>query len=242
MGQGIDVAVSTVILALLPTGGEPGDGPGDEPGSGPGGPRLHLPLVRRTREPHRDCWALPGGWVRPEESLADAGRRTLAETTGLRPSYLEQLYTFGRPDRSPTGRVVSVVYTALVRSREAAAAQEGENVRWSVADDATGLAFDHDEVVRYALWRLRTKIEYGSIARHFIGERFSLSQLREVHESVLQRRLDPANFRRAVEASGTVEPTDERLTGGRHRPPRLYRAVPAPHGAAPPWEGAGPPA
>lgn len=249
MGQEIDVAVSAVIFALLPARPAPADGPGR--------PRLHLPLVRRTRDPQRHLWALPGGWVRREESLADAGRRTLAETTGLRPSYLEQLYTFGRPDRSPTGRVVSVVYTALVRSHEAAAAEEGEGVRWSVADDAVGLAFDHDDVVAYALDRLRSKLEYGSIARHFIGDLFSMAQLREVHEAVLQRSIDPANFRRTVEASGTVVPTDEHLTGGRHRPPRLYRAVdPAAASAAAdpatdpataraglvPWRDGGPPA
>ncbi|GAA4988252.1 NUDIX hydrolase [Kineococcus glutinatus] len=222
----ISVAVSTVILALLP--------------GACGTRRVHLPLVRRTRQPFQDRWALPGGWVCPDESLSDAGRRTLAETTGLRPSYLEQLYTFGRPDRSPTGRVLTVVYSALVRSHEAAAATEGENVRWCAADDATGLAFDHDEIVRYALWRLRTKVEYASIALHFLDETFSMAQLREVHEAVLQRPLDPANFRRHVEATGTIVPTGERLTGTRHRPPRLYRAL-VPAGSPGPFAVAGPP-
>ncbi|GAB7190081.1 NUDIX domain-containing protein [Kineococcus sp. NUM-3379] len=223
--QEIAVAVSTVILALRP--------------GADGTPRVQLPLVRRTRAPFEGAWALPGGWVCEDESLSDAGRRTLAETTGLRPSYLEQLYTFGRPDRSPTGRVLSVVYSALVRSHEAATAQESENVRWCPADDATGLAFDHDEIVRYALWRLRTKVEYAHIALHFLDETFSMAQLREVYEAVLQRPLDPANFRRHVEASGTIVPTGERLTGTRHRPPRLYRAL-VPEGSAGPLAVAGP--
>jgi 8-oxo-dGTP diphosphatase len=218
--QAILVAVSTVILALLP----------DRDGH----VRVHLPLVRRTRAPHDGQWALPGGWVRTEESLSDAGRRTLAETTGLRPSYLEQLYTFGRPDRSPGPRVVSVVYSALVKNHQAATAVEGENVRWTSADDCTGLAFDHDEIVSYALWRLRTKVQHAHVALHFLGEQFSLAQLREVHEAILQRPLDPANFRRQVESSGTIVPTGERQTGGRHRPPKLYRAV-VPDGAAGPF-------
>ncbi|MEW9267847.1 NUDIX hydrolase [Kineococcus endophyticus] len=223
--QVILVAVSTVIFALLP------DRRGDV--------RVHLPLVRRTRDPFGDQWALPGGWVRQEESLSDAGRRTLAETTGLRPSYLEQLYTFGRPDRSPGQRVVSVVYSALVRNHEAAAAVEGENVRWTSADDCTGLAFDHDGIVQYALWRLRSKVQFAHVAQHFLDEQFSLAQLRGVHEAVLQRPLDPANFRRQVEGSGTVVETGERQTGGRHRPPKLYRAV-VPDGSAGPLRTAGP--
>ncbi len=238
------VAVSTVIFALRPL-------EATTSGAATAPSALALPLVHRTREPFGDRWALPGGWVRGDEPLEAAARRTLAETTGLRPSHLEQLYTFGHPDRSPTGRVVSVVYTALVREPEVAAAreQEGpENVEWAPADDAAGLAFDHDEVVRYALWRLRTKVAYGPLAQALIGERFTLSQLRAVHEQVLGQGLDPANFRRQVEASGTVVATDERLVGGRHRPPRLYRAadpdVDAPPGASrprSPYERAGPP-
>ena len=209
--QAILVAVSTVIFALLP--------------DATGTVRVHLPLVRRTRAPFDGQWALPGGWVRTDESLSGAGLRTLAETTGLRPSYLEQLYTFGRPDRSPGQRVVSVVYSALVRNHEAATATEGENVRWTAADDCTGLAFDHDEVVQYALWRLRTKVQHAHVALHFLGERFSLAELREVQEAILQRHLDPANFRRQVEKSGVIVPTGEHQTGGRHRPPELYRAL-----------------
>jgi len=209
----MSVAVSAVIFAMRP----------DEGG------RMHLwlPLVRRTREPFGGRWALPGGWVGADESLSDAAGRTLHETTALRPRYLEQLYTFGRPDRSPPGcddgRVVSVVYTALVRGDEAEQAEEGENVRWFRTDALPDLAFDHSEIVEYALWRLRNKIEYAHVAFFFLGERFSLRQLREVYEVILERTLDPANFRRRVEATGTIVPTTERLTGGRHRPPRLYR-------------------
>ncbi|PZR52600.1 NUDIX hydrolase [Xylanimonas oleitrophica] len=218
----IDLAVSTVIFALRP-----------HPDSGR--PVLSLPLVRRTRDPFEGHWALPGGWVGTHESLETSAGRTLVETTGVRPSYLEQLYTFGAPDRSPTGRVVSVVYWALVRPEQIGertdAAFDAQNVRWFVADSLTGeqgdeapaLAFDHARVVAYALWRLRTKVEYSRIAQAFLGETFTLAELRHVHEAVLDRELDPANFRRQMESSGAVVPTGERVTGGRHRPPRLYR-------------------
>jgi len=208
--QGVGVAVSTVIFALRP-----------DPGIGTAS--LWLPLVRRIREPWEGRWALPGGMVRHDEGLEAAARRNLLETTALEPTYLEQLYAFGEVDRSPVGRVVSIVYWALVRADEASRATVDENVQWFAADDLPALAFDHNLIVDYALWRLRTKVEYGRIAHAFLGETFTLSELREVHEAVLRRPLDPANFRRQVESSGAIVPTDAVVTGGRHRPPRLYR-------------------
>ncbi|MCU1513923.1 MAG: hydrolase [Microbacteriaceae bacterium] len=215
----VSLAVSTVIFALAQSGDS-----GDRGGSGDGGPSaLRLPLVRRIREPHEGLWALPGGPIAQAESLAGAAGRNLQETTGLNPTYLEQLYAFGDVDRSPVERVVSIVYWALVRTEEAELATEGENVRWFAADDLPQLAFDHNAIVEYALWRLRTKLEYSRIAHAFLGDTFTLAELREVHEAVLGRPLDPANFRRQVESSKAIIATDERLTGGRHRPPRLYR-------------------
>jgi 8-oxo-dGTP diphosphatase len=204
----ISLAVSTAIFALRP-----------HPDTGLSA--LWIPLVRRTRDPFENRWALPGGWVTADESLADAAARNLLETTRVEPTYLEQLYAFGEVDRSPDRRVVSIIYWALVRPEQADAAAEGDNVRWFLADDLPELAFDHNEIVAYALWRLRTKVEYSRIARAFLGPEFTLTELREVHEAVLQRPLDPANFRRQVEP--TLVATDSHVTGGRHRPARLYR-------------------
>ena len=203
----IRVAVSTVIFSLRR------DADRDRP-------RVVLPLVRRTREPHEGQWALPGGWLGAAEELEAAAARTLRETTGLAPSFLEQLYAFGAVDRSPS-RVVSIVYWALVRvdvsSREAP-----ENVAWFDATSLPGLAFDHNQIVDYALWRLRNKVGYSRIAHGLLPGLFTLADLREVYEAILDRRLDPANFRRQVESSGTLIPTDGFRTGS-HRPARLYR-------------------
>ena len=206
--QGIGLAVSTVIFALRP-----------HPATGLSA--LWIPLVRRTRDPFEGSWALPGGWVREQESLADAAARNLLETTSVEPSYLEQLYCFGEVDRSPDRRVVSIVYWALVRPEQAIRSADGDNVRWFLADELPELAFDHNLIVDYALWRLRTKVEYSHIAHALLGPTFTLTELREVHEAVLQRPLDPANFRRQVEKD--LVATDAVVTGGRHRPPRLYR-------------------
>ena len=207
------LAVSTVIFALSPD---------DEQAP----PSLRLPLVRRLRDPHRDRWALPGGWLPADEGLEQAAARTLRETTGLTPKYLEQLYTFGAVDRSPEERVVSVVYWALVQSADVEHAVSDENVHWFDEDELPELAFDHRQIVDYALWRLRTKLEYSRIAHALLGETFTMAELRAVHEVVLRKRLDPANFRRTVEASGTLVDTGERRAGTRHRPPALYRFSP----------------
>jgi 8-oxo-dGTP diphosphatase len=204
------LAISTVILALR-----------TDPGSGRS--ELWLPLVRRIRQPHLGKWALPGGPLGGRESLQDAAARNLAETTALEPTYLEQLYAFGGLDRSATQRLVSIVYWALVRPDQAELARDSENVRWFRASDAVGLAFDHDDIVAYALERLRGKVEYGSVAYHFLGEHFTLAQLREVYEAVLGRKLDPANFRRQLRSAKDIAATEEVLRGGRNRPPRLYR-------------------
>lgn len=213
MSEAPALAVSTVIFTLRP----------DETGC----MKLALALVKRIRKPFESLWALPGGPLSMNEDLADAASRNLRETTGLQPRYLEQLYAFGSLDRSPGSnvkdRVVSIVYWALVGSDEAATAIESENVSWFWADDLNKLAFDHNLIVEYALWRLRNKLEYSRLAHGFLGERFTLAQLREVYEAVLGRELDPGNFRRMVETNGAVVATGERLEGTRHRPPQLYR-------------------
>ena len=211
--QRVSIAVSTVIFALRP-----------HPETGRD--TLWLPLVRRIREPYEGQWALPGGPLEPGEDLATSASNTLQRTTGLEPGHLEQLYSFGEIDRSPEDRVVSIVYWALVRPDEAARAVDGENVEWFVADEVPTLAFDHNRIVEYALNRLRAKITYSPIAYAFLNPEFTLAELREVHEAVLLKPLDPANFRRRVLAAGAIEPTGSCLTGTSHRPPALYRAVP----------------
>lgn len=203
----IRVAVSTVIFSLR-----------REPGRER--PSVVIPLVRRTRAPHEGQWALPGGWLGADEDLEMAASRTLRETTGLAPSFLEQLYAFGAVDRSPT-RVVSIVYWALVRE-DVSARPARENVAWFDATSLPALAFDHNQILEYALWRLRNKVGYSRIAHGLLPELFTLADLREVYEAILDRRLDPANFRRQVDTSGTLIPTDGFRTGS-HRPARLYR-------------------
>ncbi|AXT85507.1 NUDIX hydrolase [Aeromicrobium sp. A1-2] len=218
--QRVSLAVSTVIFALRP-----------HPETGL--MTLWLPLVRRIREPYQGRWALPGGPLESDDDLASSASHTLQRTTGLEPGYLEQLYAFGSLDRSPDDRVVSIVYWALVRPDEIARAVVGPNVEWFVADELPVLAFDHSEIVRYALARLRAKITYTPIAHAFLPAEFTLAELRSVHEAVLRTPLDPANFRRQALASKTLVPTGTCLQGTSHRPPALFRFEAGPPSTAP---------
>lgn len=189
---------------------------------------LQVLLIRRAKEPFENLWALPGGRVHPNESLEQSAARQLAEKTSLRAAYLEQLYTFGCLNRDPRGRTVSVVYYALVRSdkQEIAPGPGAVEARWFPADHLPApLAFDHSEILGYALWRLRNKVKYAHIAFQFLPPTFTLSQLRAVYEAIMGRKEDPGNFKRKVEANGAIVKTEARVEGGRHRPPSLYRAI-----------------
>ncbi len=200
---------------------------------------LKLLLVRRKLEPFRGSWALPGGFVRVEEQggedLEDAAHRELEEETGLPRDrvYLEQLYTFGRPDRDPRTRVVTVAYYALVRPELiplTRAATDAADARWfSVAKEVPelGLAFDHEQILNCGLERIRGKIDYAPIGFELVPETFTVSELRGVYEAIKGTAYDPANFRRRFRRMLTdgviVQAPGKRATG--RRPATVYRFV-----------------
>lgn len=184
-------------------------------------------LVKRVRQPFLGCWALPGGDLRSDRSLEQSAYAALESTTDLHPRYLEQLYTFGGPTRSHGGLpMVSVVYWALVGQTEAAGFEDGDNVRWFPEDELPELAFDHRQIIDYALLRLRSKIEYSDVATRLLGPTFTLRQLHGVYEAIGGEPLDLANFRRKMLASGDLEDTGEKMREGRQRPATVYRYIP----------------
>lgn len=186
---------------------------------------LRLLLVRRGRQPFRGRWALPGGFVRPDEGLQEAARRELEEETGLADVFLEQLYTFGAPGRDPRGWVVTVAYYALVRRLGLAprAATDAEAAAWFPVDALPELAFDHDDIVRRAVERLRSKVRYAPIGFALLPREFTLGELQRLYEGILGAPLDKRNFRRKVLALGLLEDTGRRQEGVAHRAARLYR-------------------
>ncbi|MEU9650249.1 NUDIX domain-containing protein [Streptomyces sp. NPDC048110] len=195
---------------------------------------LHVLLVERGQEPYAGHWALPGGFLRPQESAETAARRELAEETGLADVtglHLEQLRTYSEPDRDPRMRVVSVAFAALLPDPpEPHGGGDAAEARWVPYDEARGLAFDHDRILADARDRVGAKLEYTCLATAFCPAEFTLGELQQVYETVWGTALDRPNFRRKVLATpGFVEPVPgaARLTGGRGKPAAVYRAGPA---------------
>lgn len=186
---------------------------------------LHALLIKRKNEPFEGQWAIPGGFVELDEPLDQAARRELEEETGLRDVYVEQLYTFGAPQRDPRGRIISVTYFALMRAEQqmVRAADDAGDVGWfKVHDLPSPLAFDHGRIMAFALDRLRSKLEYTTLAFQLLPEVFTLPELKQTYEQILGEQLDRGNFYRKIKESGVIEPVGrQRESGG--RPAALYR-------------------
>jgi 8-oxo-dGTP diphosphatase len=185
---------------------------------------LQVLLIRRKSPPFQNMWAIPGGFVGMDESLEDAALRELEEETGLRDVYLEQLYTFGDPDRDPRGRTITIAYFALVPGAVPGlrAGDDAAEARWWSVYDLPPLAFDHADILAYALQRLRYKLEYTAVGFELLPEPFTLSELQAAYEVILGEALDKRNFRRKITGAGVIEETGGYRTG-EGRPAKLYR-------------------
>ena len=183
--------------------------------------RFQVLLIRRSAEPFKDGWSLPGGLLAAGESLHNAAVRKLEEETGVADVFLEQLYTFSNLDGRGS---IAVAYFALVDISEALLAQRSEWLpAWFPVADLPPLAFRNDEVIEYALQRLRAKLDYSNVAYSLLPEEFTLSQLQATYEAILGRPLDKRNFRKRVTTLALLEATGRQAGAGRHRPAQLYR-------------------
>jgi len=186
---------------------------------------LKVLLIERALEPFKGRWALPGGFVRVQETVDEAARRELEEEAGLRDVFLEQLYTFGAVGRDPRERVVTVAYYALVRLGDHAvqAATDARDAAWFAVPEARGLAFDHDRILAAALERLKGKVRYQPIGFELLPPEFTLSQLQRLYETILETPLDKRNFRKKILGMDFLVPLDEVQKDVAHRAARLYR-------------------
>jgi ADP-ribose pyrophosphatase YjhB (NUDIX family) len=169
---------------------------------------LKVLLYPRSFEPEAGKWSLLGGFVESYETLGDAARRVLFNTTGLQHIYQEQVHSFSKPDRDPAGRVISVAYYALIRIKQ----QDTEllkdhGARWWPVSKLPKLIFDHKEMVEYSLIALQKKAGSELVGRELLGERFTLTNLKKLYEAIFQRQFDSGNFRKKILSIGVLQNT-----------------------------------
>ena len=182
---------------------------------------LQVLLVKRSNEPFKDKWAIPGGYVRLSENLDQAALRVLKERTNVDNIYLEQLYTFGDPLRHPNSRVITCAYFALVRAEDIQIVTTPE-LGWHKISDLPPLAFDHKEIIEYSMKRTRERLELCPVAYQLLNEKFTLTEMQRAYELIMRKKLDKRNFRKkALCTDGLIE-LDEYTKSSSKRPARLY--------------------
>lgn len=186
---------------------------------------LKILLIERAHEPYKNKWALPGGFVNMDEKTEDGALRELYEETGLKNVFIEQLYTFSDVDRDPRGRVVSVAYFALIKLEDYSihAGDDASQAEWFSVNDLPELAFDHDMIIEVAKERLSGKIRYQPIGFELLPPMFTLTQLQNLYEVILQRELDKRNFRKKILKMDLLIPLEEKQKNVRHKAARYYK-------------------
>ncbi len=188
---------------------------------------LKVLLVKRRAPPFVGQFAIPGGFVHEDEALDQSALRELREETGVADVYLEQLYSFGEVGRDSRGRVITVAYFALISAdRPLKAGTDAAEAKWWAMEQLPNLAFDHARILDYALERLRNKLEYTTVGFQLLPEKFTFTELQEVYEAILGKKLDKRNFRRKLSLLRILKPLPEYRRGGQ-RPAQLYRFVAA---------------
>jgi 8-oxo-dGTP diphosphatase len=189
--------------------------------------RLKVLLIEMKKSPFEGHWAVPGGLVKADESVDHAVNRLLLTKAGIREIYMEQLYTFGRIDRDPFGRVVSVAYFALVTNSKIAVRTSPEyaNIAWFDIKQLPKMAYDHREIVLTAVDRLKSKLKYTNIAYALLPDEFTFTELQNLYEVILCRKLDKRNFRKKFLSLKLIERLNKKRPTGRSRPALLYTFV-----------------
>ena len=185
---------------------------------------LKILLVKQTDPMHQGKWALPGGWIRYDENLRDAAHRLLEELTGVKQLYLEQLKTFGRVNRFPTERVVTIAYYALVSAEHYSlvAGQSAADVSWQSVNNLPELIYDHAEIIAFGMKFLRHQVCHQPIGFNLLPEKFTLLQLQALYEAILNIKLDKPNFRRKILKMNLLHSCNEKQQGVPHRAANLY--------------------
>lgn len=186
--------------------------------------KLKILLIKRAAWPYKGFWALPGGFVSMKEDLDSAAAREIFQECGVKNLYLEQLYTFGEPKRDPRTRVITVAYYALAPFTEINKIQKEEvrEAKYFAVEDLPKMAFDHKKIIKIGFERLKSKIGYSNIAFALLPKSFSLSEVQNIYQVILGRKIDKRNFRKWILSSGLLISTGKKTDGSAHRPAMLY--------------------
>lgn len=184
---------------------------------------LSVLLIKRGIEPFKDHWAFPGGFIRMDEDAETGARRELREETGLETSCIEQFGCFSEINRDPRDRVITIAYYALVKKSEVAGGDDASEAHWFPIDNVPPLAFDHDRILRVALKTLKEKIHFMPIGFELLPSVFTMPQLQELYESILEVKFDRRNFSNKMLKLGILTPVGERPKNAGTRIPVTYR-------------------
>ncbi len=185
---------------------------------------LFVLLIKQKFGEMKHTWALPGGFVKNDETLTEAVNRELKEETGVNVNYLEQLYTFGDIHRDPRGRVISVAYFALVNSQKLIlkADTDAEDVKWFPVNQIPELGFDHLSIISTARERLKSKLTYQPIGFDLLEKEFLFSDLENLYSTILEKTLDRRNFRKKLLSYDLLEETSRISSSGAGRPAHFF--------------------
>lgn len=185
---------------------------------------LKILLIKRKNDPSKGRYALPGGFAELDENLEDAARRELEEETGVKNIFLKKLHAFGDVGRDLRGRVITIPFLALIDGDKIKlnSTSDAELARWYPIDRLPELAFDHKKIIDDALQHLRFEMQNTNIAFQMMPEKFTLTELQQAHEIVLDKKIDKRNFRKKIGELGILKGLTETKMEGAHRPAKLY--------------------
>ena len=187
------------------------------------GKELKVLLIERGIEPFKGCWAFPGGFLNMDEDALAGARRELKEETGLENAFIEQFHTFSEPGRDPRGRVITIAHYALVKIQEVEGGDDAAQARWFSIGEVPPLAFDHDRILRMAMSRLKEKIHFEPVGFELLPDVFTMPQLQNLYEAILEVHFDRRNFASKMLKLGILEDTGDRPAGASSRIPVSYR-------------------
>ena len=187
------------------------------------GKELKVLLIERGIEPFKGCWAFPGGFLNMDEDALAGAKSELKEETGLEDAFIEQFHTFSEPGRDPRGRVITIAHYALVKIQEVEGGDDAAQARWFPIGEVPPLAFDHDRILRMAMSYLKEKIHFEPVGFELLPDVFTMPQLQNLYEAILEVHFDRRNFASKMLKLGILEDTGDRPAGASSRIPVSYR-------------------